>query len=417
MTETVDQIPSPGTRIARPLGTLMARWALCSAALWLVFSLLLLQAEGLWPWGLLQGFVGLLYSLVEGFTGWAAPLASRVVQPADSQNPAFGYWAVRFLFSAAFYGVPVAIGWQLFARERAVRAAKAAAGSSRRSFVGKMGLAAIAAAGGGSAFWVSVVVPSRVRVRRYEIPIFGLPRTLDGLKLAHLSDTHYGPYVSRGHILHAIECANAEAPDIAVLTGDYVHRTPRAIDPGIGLFADLHPRLGTVAVLGNHDHWEDADACRARFVDLDIPLLENARLFATADGLTEHEVPDRSVAIVGMADYTEARPAPRVASRRISPLCPRIMLSHHPDVAERFAQNHPDLRFDLQLSGHTHGGQVRLPGLGTPVVPSNWGTKYAGGLVQGPAWPVVVSRGVGMAVAPIRLGVAPEIGIITLRSA
>ena len=287
MTETLDQAPSTGTHIARPLGTLAVRWAVCSAVLWSMFSVLLLQAEGLWPWGVMQGFIGLLYSLVEGFTGWAAPLASGLVQPADSQNPAFGYWAVRFLLSAAFYAVPVAIAWQLFARERATRAARAAAGTTRRSFVGKVGLAAIAAAGGGSAFWVSVVVPSRVRVRYYEIPIHGLPHTLDGLKLAHLSDTHYGPYVSRSHILRAVERANDEAPDIAVLTGDYVHRTPRAIGPGIGLFTELRARLGTVAVLGNHDHWEDADACRARFAELDIPLLENARLFVTPDGLTE----------------------------------------------------------------------------------------------------------------------------------
>jgi len=417
MTDPQDQAPSAGIRIARALRTFVARWAMCATGLWIVFSLLLLQAEGLWPWGALQGLVGLLYSLVEGFTGWAAPLASRLVRPADSQNPAFGYWAVRFVFAAGFYATPLAIAWQLTSRVRASRAASPTAGTTRRSFVGRAGLAAIGAMGGGSAFWVSVVVPSRVKVRYYEVALYDLPLALDGLKLAHLSDTHFGPYVSRSHILRAIERANAEAPDVAVLTGDYVHRTPRAIDPGIGLFAELEPRFGTVAVLGNHDHWEDADACRSRFTALDIPLLENARLFVTPDGLTDREVDGQSLAIVGMADYTEARPAPRVATRRISPLCPRLMLSHHPDVAERFAQNHPDVRFDLQMSGHTHGGQVRLPGLGTPVVPSSYGTKYAGGLVQGPMWPVIVSRGIGMAVAPIRFGVAPEIGIITLHRA
>ncbi len=106
-----------------------------------------------------------------------------------------------------------------------------------------------------------------------------------------------------------------------------------------------------------------------------------------------------------------------MASRFISPLCPRLLLSHHPDVAERFPTRFPELHYDLQLSGHTHGGQVRIPGHGTPIVPSEFGPKYAGGLIQGPAWPVIVSRGVGMAVAPLRLGVDPEIGLIVLRKA
>lgn len=169
--------------------------------------------------------------------------------------------------------------------------------------------------------------------------------------------------------------------------------------------------------MGNHDHFVDASAVRRRFAELGIPLLENFTLFLTPEGLVGEEVPDRSLALVGMADLAEDRPAPRMATRFVSPLCPRLLLCHHPDVAERFPTRFPELHYDLQLSGHTHGGQVMIPGHGTPVVPSDYGSKYAGGLVQGPAWPVVISRGVGMAVAPLRWGVDPEIGVIVLRRA
>ena len=87
-----------------------------------------------------------------------------------------------------------------------------------------------------------------------------------------------------------------------------------------------------------------------------------------------------------------------------------ILLSHTPEAYRHAA--HAD--FNLMLSGHTHGGQVWVPGLGTPVVPSRYGQKYAGGLCQGPHCPVLVSRGVGMAILPVRFGVPPEIGLVTM---
>jgi predicted MPP superfamily phosphohydrolase len=93
---------------------------------------------------------------------------------------------------------------------------------------------------------------------------------------------------------------------------------------------------------------------------------------------------------------------------------PRLLLAHEPDTAELPQLNH---RVDLMLAGHTHGGQVKLPLLGTPVVPSAFGSKYAGGLVQGPAYPVLVSRGIGTSIVPVRWGVPPEVVVITLTRA
>lgn len=407
-----DTTPIPSLRSVATAFVL--RWGVSTAVLWGLGMLLFVQAEYLWPWGPLQGLVGLFLRIAEVASTPAAPFAHRIVGD-PWQDHLVAYHAWRFAFASVFYGLgPAFLGPLFQGRDEAPTEGSE---PSRREVITRGGATLAAAVVGAPAVWATVVVPHRMRLRSYEVSIHELPQAMDGLKLAHISDTHYGPLVSRGHIERAIELANEQEPDLVVLTGDYVYRTPRSVHTGIGLFADLRARIGTVAVMGNHDHFVDASAVRRRFAEMDIPLLENLTLFLTADRILDEEAQGESLALVGMADYAEDRPAPRMASRFISPLCPRLLLSHHPDVAERFPTRFPELHYDLQLSGHTHGGQVRIPGHGTPIVPSEFGPKYAGGLIQGPAWPVIVSRGVGMAVAPLRLGVDPEIGLIVLRKA
>lgn len=412
----VEPADSPDPDRPRRIGTLLARWGVAAAGLWAVGMLLCVQAEFLWPWGPVQGLVGLLFRAAEVVSTPAAPIAHRLVGDPWEEH-VIAYYSWRFGLASVVLGLGLALLGSLSRRSRRVAGPRGSRGMTRRQLVTRGTAAAAGVAVAAPAVWASVVVPGRLRLRRYEVLVHELPARFDGLTLAHLSDTHFGPWVSRGHIRRAIELANAQEPDLAVLTGDYVHRTPRSVETGIGLFAELRARFGSVAVMGNHDHFMGADACRRRFAELDIPLLENATRFLTPAGLGDEEVPDESLALVGMADYTEDRPAPRMATRFISPLCPRLLLSHHPDVAERFPTRFPELYFDLQLSGHTHGGQVRLPGHGAPLIPSDFGQKYAGGRVEGPAWPVIVSRGVGMAVSPVRFGVDPEIGLIVLRRA
>lgn len=266
----------------------------------------------------------------------------------------------------------------------------------------------------GTALYSVLVEPSWLKLRRYELKIAGLPPELDGLKIGHFSDSHFGPLVGLMHIRQAIAMLNAEQPDLVLLTGDYVHQTPSAIPDGIAVLTELKSRLGTLAVLGNHDHWEGTEACRAEFARHGLPLLDNQRVFLSARGLSDQPV-DPSLAICGVGDLWEDTVDPEKALQDVPEDCPRLLLSHNPDVAELFPDRFPRLRFDLQLSGHTHGGQVSFPGVGTPIVPSAYGPRYAGGLVQGPAWPVVVSRGVGLTVLPVRFRVPPEVGLITLR--
>lgn len=277
----------------------------------------------------------------------------------------------------------------------------------RRAFLAACGAAPLAV---GS--YPVLASPSRLWVARYDCTIADLPESLDGLRVAHLSDTHYGPFLTLHYLRRAVAMANSLDPDLVVLTGDYVLRTPKAIEPGIEIFKDLRPRLGTVGVLGNHDHWEGADACRAAFAGLGIPLVDNGRCYLTASGLTDALSSEQALCLAGLGDLWENSPSLKRALEGVPESMPRLLLSHNPDTAELANDG---FRVDLMLSGHTHGGQVRLPGFSMVHVPSRYGEKYAGGFCQGPWCPVIVSRGVGLAGLPLRIGVPPEIGLVRLR--
>lgn len=283
---------------------------------------------------------------------------------------------------------------------------------SRRKFLAQ---SATAAAGvgvfaiGGHAVYVA---PQQLKVRRYTLPIEGLPDALDGVKLTHISDTHYGPFTTLSYLEDAMRLANSLKGDIVVLTGDYVHRSHDAVAPGIELFKDLEAPLGRFAVFGNHDHWEGIERCREAFESTGVTLVDNDRVFITERGARSNPDDPNALCLAGVGDYWEDEIRLDAALRDAAARMPRIVLSHNPDVAEYIP---PDCRVDLMFSGHTHGGQVRLPVLGTPILPSRFGQRYSGGVCEGPKCPVVVSRAVGMAGLPLRFRVDPEIGLITLR--
>ncbi|MBM3288978.1 MAG: metallophosphoesterase [Candidatus Hydrogenedentes bacterium] len=259
-----------------------------------------------------------------------------------------------------------------------------------------------------------LVEPQRLRVARYAISVRDLPPPMDGFRIVQISDTHYGPFVSIGYIRAAIHQANVLEGDLAILTGDYVHRTPLAIGPGVDVLKSVRARVGVVATLGNHDHWEGADHVRAAFAEVGIPLIDNARRFLVRDGFRDGPVLGESICVGGVGDLWEDKADFARAVADAPDEMPRIVLAHNPDTAEHVP---PGTRIDLMCSGHTHGGQVWVPGLGTPVTPSAYGQEYAGGLCFGPHCPVLVSRGVGMAVMPVRFGVPPEIVEVTLKRA
>jgi len=279
---------------------------------------------------------------------------------------------------------------------------------SRRRFLGHALQGAAAFGAAGALAYGSVWEPRHLRVVRRTFPLRGLPKELDGLRVVQVSDVHHGPWLSEGDLHRIVRTANALQPDLILLTGDYVLHERVYAEPAVRVLSELRAPIGIVAVLGNHDWHESAPTLRAAFPKVGIPMLDNTRLFVRPDRTLVREA-DVGLCVAGVGDYWHDRQLYDAALGGLPEAMPRILLSHNPDVAEdhRFlACRH---RVDLMISGHTHGGQVKLPGVGALVTYSHYGKKYLHGLAQGPACPVHVSAGVGMSKMPVRIGVPPEI--------
>lgn len=292
---------------------------------------------------------------------------------------------------------------------------------SRRAFLAKggLGIAGIGLSAGPA--YATIAEPWDLRVDRLTVPVRGLPPSLDGLRVVQISDTHMGPRVPRSFIASAVRRAIELGPDLIALTGDYVCIDRAYLDDSVEVFRPLIgvARFGVVGVLGNHDHWIDAPGVAAGLSALGVRMIDNDRVFVDAGSDGQRETPGpESLAVVGLGDLIGDEIRPDRAFRGVPDAMPRLVLAHHPDTAElpAFAPGVAP-RVDLMICGHTHGGQVKLPVLGTPCVPSDYGSKYAAGLVEGPSCRVLVSRGVGMSILPVRFGVPPEINLITLTRA
>jgi len=257
----------------------------------------------------------------------------------------------------------------------------------------------------------------RVAIRRYELPIADLPRSLRGVRIVQIADLHLGPCVGREYAAGVVERALELRPDLFVLTGDYVEHARSPVDELGGLLSPLvqdpsAPELGALAVLGNHD-WYAGHTRVARALDgAGVRVIDNTRLWLTANRELVETPARAALCIAGLGDLNHQDCRVGDALSGVDDRTPRLVLSHHPDSAELGVWR--AVRADAMLSGHTHGGQISLPLVGPPVSHSRHGRKYLGGVAQGPRFPVVVSRGVGMALLPVRFGVSPELVEITL---
>lgn len=242
-------------------------------------------------------------------------------------------------------------------------------------------------------------------IRSQEILIEGLPLCFDGFRVVHLSDLHHGRWNSADFLRDCVATANSLRPDLVALTGDFIHYGREWV-PGVSdVLSRLRARHGVVAVLGNHDHYDRAAPLmreglrRARITDL-----TNRGASLHRGGETLH--------LAGTGDYWREKQKLGLALDRV--LRPRsvLLLQHNPDYVERIQ----DDRVGLVLSGHTHGGQVVLPFIGAPILPSRYGQKYISGLCQGPFAQVFVSTGVGSSFPPLRINCPAEIACLTLRA-
>ena len=251
------------------------------------------------------------------------------------------------------------------------------------------------------------IEPRRLVLERRDIPIARLPPAFDGYRIAIMSDFHYPRWTDSNAVRRAVHLANTFDPDLIVLAGDICDKTGEqpAIAPSLaGLFEDARARDGIVGVRGNHDHYYPAESLRREFAEhTPVRLIENTSFLIMRHG--------QQIAVGGVGDLWRGEVCPEKAFEGVPADIPRLLVSHNPDLAERIA---PDLRIDLMLSGHTHGGQVHLPGFPAPWITSRYGKKFRAGLCQGKGCQVYVSRGV-CSTRHLRFLCPPEVSALTLR--
>lgn len=266
------------------------------------------------------------------------------------------------------------------------------------------------------------IEPRRLITNRQELPVKGLDPAFDGLKVVAIGDIHGGSnYVTEDRIRALVAASNAERPDLVVLLGDYVSeefgrpvRLKMPVDVVANALAGLQARLGVYAVLGNHDGiYGQEDVARERR-RVGIKVLQNE--------LDTLEIHGRPLRIVGFKDHMSLKPQWAEVSSDAKEFLKDskgqiIVLEHSPDVLPMITgplSIAPDLR--LILASHTHGGQVWLPVIGSPIVPSSYGQKYRSGHVRENDVDMFVTTGIGTSVLPFRFLVPPEIAVLTLRA-
>lgn len=279
-------------------------------------------------------------------------------------------------------------------------------GLTRREFLMRCAAAGVAMATGSGAY-AYAVEPRWVELTRRTITVPGWPSAFDGLRVAHLTDLHHSPIVSLEFLESSVALVNAERPDVVALTGDYITRRESRdfIAPMAAAVGKLEAPLGVFATLGNHDVWVDGPRVRGALARHGCAVLRNQSIELSRLG--------GRLSVVGIGDLWTEGVNLRAAFGRVPAGRASLILMHNPDLFEWWPAALPG----MILAGHTHGGQVALPGFGPPYIPSRFGKKYAQGLFQRPGASMYVNRGLGTLHFPVRFLARPEIALFTIRAA
>jgi len=241
-----------------------------------------------------------------------------------------------------------------------------------------------------------------ISVENVKIKLKRLPKELDGFRLVHLSDIHHSPFTSLEHISRVVEVSNRLKPDMFVLTGDYVSHETEYIAPVAEVLAQLKAEYGIYACLGNHDHWTDAELVTHLFRGEGINLLINEGLRFQARGT--------KFWLAGVDDLMVGKTDVRAALDGSNENEFKLLLAHNPQIVRRAAR----YGVDLMLSGHTHGGQVKIRDEEKRILPRR---RLWSGLHRRQNTQIYITRGIGTVVVPIRYQCPPEISLIELRCA
>lgn len=284
-----------------------------------------------------------------------------------------------------------------------------------------LALAVVSLIGAACLGYAYFVEPFTLKINRQTLPVQRWDPAMSGFRIVAISDIHGG---SRGateeKIREVVAAANAQDPDLIVLLGDFVSHRGGAAGLRMPIsvigesLAGLKARHGVLAVLGNHDGKADERSLVAALERTGITVLENEVVKIERDG--------RKLTILGLKDHLKLEPSWANLSRELSELLVReqvegdlIVLEHSPDILPVIAgELLISDRLRLILAGHTHGGQVWLPVVGTPIIPSSYGQKYAYGHIRDGGVDMFVTTGIGTSILPIRFMMPPEIAVLEI---
>ena len=267
---------------------------------------------------------------------------------------------------------------------------------TRRTLLKGLVTTGVGAATGASAYGY-LYARHQLVLTRTTIGVWGLPAPFSGLRIGLLTDIHRSHWVSHDDVAHAVATVMAERPDLVVLGGDYVTWGDRQfIDPSAEALAPLSAPHGVFGVLGNHD---DDHAMPAALAKNGVQILKDARTHLTING--------EGLDLAGIRYWTRRPSDIATVVRGATGLV--ILLAHDPRRLTEAAA----LDIPLVLSGHTHGGQIVLPGLGAVAAQK---FPVVAGVGRQDRTTMFVSRGVGTVYVPVRINCPPEVAVLTLRA-
>jgi uncharacterized protein len=252
-------------------------------------------------------------------------------------------------------------------------------------------------------YYVHDLEPSWIEVRSVSLSLPHLAREFSGYRIVQLSDIHADRWMTAQRIQKVVDRVNQMSPDLVVLTGDFVTRNAEEYTPNLKVLKALKPIDKTLAILGNHDAWTNPDLVQQ--------TLEAAGIDVLANQVVTLDRGSQQLHIGGVDDVWAERDRLDKVLATLPAKGAAILLAHEPDFADTSAATG---RFDLQLSGHSHGGQVRLPFMKKFFPPLAY--KYPMGQYQVGSMIQYTNRGLGSSGIPIRFNCRPEITIFTLKS-
>lgn len=271
---------------------------------------------------------------------------------------------------------------------------------TRRSVIGLAGI------GVPSAIWASGIEPNLLSITRKNLVLPRWPKSLDGFRIAQITDVHYRPGTDEELIAKLRKALETEEPDCIAMTGDFVINDSSSLAEFARALKGISAAHGIFASPGNHDRWHcTVSNIKKEFESIGISYLQNKG--------TNINIKGERIFINGLDSVWGGRPVPNRAWNGHQKNTPVISMVHEPDF---FDELHTTKALDLQLSGHTHGGQCRLPLINYTPAKVKFGRNYIYGHFKNDRSQLFVGRGIGTVGLRVRFACRPELVILTLRS-